>query len=172
MHRLPPTAFAFRLVRPRVLRALGREDWKMLVLPAFLTRRSPIKAWMYAAFAFAVLCTRLARWVRFARSQACSRHFLKNVKKMSFFYSKRPPSLPKTEVFHEKNCLFLLKKTTQPRKKLNFCIKKWQKVDKKNDQKEEKPPLNFWSFAWKIENRPTFGDFEKKKSRPPTSSNF
>ena len=29
-----------------------------------------------------------------------------------------------------------------------------------------------WSFAWKIENSPTFGDFEKKNCRPPTSPNF
>ena len=26
-------------------------------------------------------------------------------------------------------CTFLLKKTTQPRKKLKFFIKKWQKID-------------------------------------------
>lgn len=52
VHRLPPTAFAFRLVRARALRVLASEDWKRLVLPAFLRRRSPIKAWMYAASAF------------------------------------------------------------------------------------------------------------------------
>ena len=52
------------------------------------------------------------------------RHFLKNLKKWSFFYSKRAPSPAKTEVLHEKSFLFLLKKTSQPRKKLKFCMKK------------------------------------------------
>ena len=34
---------------------------------------------------------------------ACAviRHFLKNLKKMPFFYSKRPPIPAKTEVLHE-----------------------------------------------------------------------
>ena len=36
---------------------------------------------------------------------------------------KTPPSPAKTEVLHEKKCIFLLKKTTQPRKKLKFCMK-------------------------------------------------
>ena len=49
---------------------------------------------------------------------------------------KRPPSPPKTEVLHEKNCLFLLKNSTQPRKKLQFYMKKCQKIDKKRYQKE------------------------------------
>jgi len=42
---------------------------------------------------------------------------------------KRAPSPAKTEVLHEKKSFFLLKKTTQPLKKQNFCIKKWQKND-------------------------------------------
>ena len=29
-----------------------------------------------------------------------------------------------------------------------------------HNQNEQKPPLNFWIFAWKIKNRPTYGDFE------------
>ena len=37
----------------------------------------------------------------------------------------------------------------------------------KNDKKKEKPPLNFWSFAWKIENRPAYKDFEKKNNLDP-----
>ena len=48
-----------------------------------------------------------------------------------FFYSKRPTSPPKTEVLLEKNCLFLLKKSSQPRKKLKFCMKRRQKSAKK-----------------------------------------
>ena len=140
------------------------------------------------------------------------RHFLKNLKIVSFFYSKRASSPPKTEVLPEKQCLFLLKKTSQPRKKQKFCMKKWQKIDKKRYQKEHPPPqkreflhkkMSFftqkehpasqkievlhekmtknwqkkvpkrapspaktWSFAWKIENRPTSGDFEKKILNP------
>ena len=54
---------------------------------------------------------------------------------------KRAPNPAKTEVLHEKKCLFLPKKTTQPRKKLKFCMKKCQKNDKKIDPKKEKPPL-------------------------------
>ena len=52
------------------------------------------------------------------------RHFLKNLKKLSSFYSKRAPSPEKTEVLHEKKYIFLPKKTTQPRKKMKFCMKK------------------------------------------------
>ena len=55
--------------------------------------------------------------------------------KMTKKVPKRPPSTAKTEVLHEKNVFFLLKKTTQPRKKLKFGMKKCQKIDKKIDQK-------------------------------------
>ena len=53
---------------------------------------------------------------------------------------KRPPSPAKTEVLYEKNCLFLLKKTSQPHKKLNFCMKNDKKVPKKGTQKSTQPP--------------------------------
>jgi len=43
---------------------------------------------------------------------------------MSFFFSKRPRTHPKTEVLLEEKCLILLKKTSQPRKKIKFCMKK------------------------------------------------
>ena len=106
-------------------------------------------------------------------------HFLKNLKKVSFFYSKRAPSLPKTDVLHEK-CVFfyskrppspaknwnfalkmtksfqkehpapkklkfclvfcLLKNTSQPHKKLKFCMKKWQKINKKVPPKKYPAP--------------------------------
>ena len=89
---------------------------------------------------------------------------------------KRPPSPAKTEVLYEKNCLFLLKKTSQPRKKLKFCMKKWQKNDKKRYQKEHPAPQNLifcmkkkfffyskrpptlaknWIFAWKNDKKLT-----------------
>ena len=29
-----------------------------------------------------------------------------------------------------------------------------------------------WSFVWKTKNRPTYGDFGRKKSWPQTSPNF
>ena len=38
--------------------------------------------------------------------------------------------------------------------------------------KKRKNQGKSWSFAWKIKNRPTCSDFEKKKSRPLTSQNF
>merc|ERR1712243_514192 len=62
------------------------------------------------------------------------RLFLKNLKKMYFFYSKRPPSPAKADVSHEKKCRFLLKKTIQPRKKMNFCMKNDKKMTKKTTQ--------------------------------------
>ena len=50
--------------------------------------------------------------------------FKKNDKKMTKNVPKRLPTPAKTEVLHEKKCLFLLKKATQPRKKLKYCMKK------------------------------------------------
>ena len=61
------------------------------------------------------------------------------MKKNVFFYSKRPPSPAKSWSFEWK------------------MPKNWQKIDQKN----EKPPQKTRSFAWKIENCPTYGDFEK-----------
>ena len=40
----------------------------------------------------------------------------------------------------KKNVFFYSKKTSQPRKKLKFCMKKWQKNDKKRYQKEHPAP--------------------------------
>ena len=79
---------------------------------------------------------------------------------------ERAPSPAKTEVLHEQKCIFLLKKTTHPRKKLKFCMKKCQKIEKKIDQKNHPAPQKTRSFAWKIENRPTYEDFEKKNLDP------
>ena len=147
--------------------------------------------------------------------------FLKNLKKLPFFYSKRASSPAKTEVSHEKNCLFWLKKTSQPRKKQKFCMTKWQKYRQKSSQKEHPAPQKLklckkkkfifylkrppnpaknssfawkndkkltknwpkipsspaktWSFARIIENRPTYGDFERgfwKKIPTPNFTNF
>ena len=85
-------------------------------------------------------------------------------KKLSFFTLKHLPASQKTEIVHEKmtknwqkraptpaktwsfawkNCLFLLKNTTQPRKKLKFCMKKWQKIDKKGTKKSIQPRKNW-----------------------------
>ena len=47
-------------------------------------------------------------------------------------------------------------------KKKRKMTKNWLKVD----QKKEKPLQKTWSFAWKIENRPTYEDFEKKNPNP------
>ena len=62
-------------------------------------------------------------------------------KKKFFFYSKRPPN---------------------PAKNSNFAWKNDKKLTKKLTQKKKNHLKNTWSFAWKIENRPTYGDFEKK----------
>ena len=59
-------------------------------------------------------------------------------KKMSFFTQKYLPASQKTEMLHGK------------------MTKNWQKSSPK---KAPSPPKN-WSFAWKIEKRPTIGDFE------------
>ena len=40
-----------------------------------------------------------------------------------FVTQKEHPARQKLKCFHEKNSIFLLKKTTQPRKKLKFCMK-------------------------------------------------
>ena len=48
----------------------------------------------------------------------------KNDKKLTKKVPKRLPRPAKTDVLHEKNLSFSLKKTTQPRKKLRLWIKK------------------------------------------------
>ena len=85
---------------------------------------------------------------------------------MYFFYSKRPPTPAKTEVLHEKNVFFLLKKTTQPRKKLKFGMKKCQKIDKKIDQKMKNHLKNpkFCMKNWKSSY--LLGFWKKKMSTP------
>ena len=66
--------------------------------------------------------------------------FKKNDKKMTKTVPKRPPSPAKADVLHEKKCRFLLKKSTQPRKKLKFCLKKCKKNDQKIDPKNHPAP--------------------------------
>ena len=72
----------------------------------------------------------------------------------------------------------LTKESTQPRKKSEVLheklkivlpmgiLKNWQKSAKKRYQKEQQALQKLWSFAWKIENRPTYEDFEKKNLDP------
>ena len=67
----------------------------------------------------------------------------------------RPTSPAKTEVLHKKHGLFLLKNTTQPRKKPEVLREKMTKNGQKRYQKEHPAPLKARSFAWKIKNRPT-----------------
>ena len=105
--------------------------------------------------------------------------------------AERPPSPAKTKFLHEKNNIFLslptinfatdlllpwfqslgtkrqkiskkchfFKKSTQLLKKLKkiLFIFNWCDIFFYIKQLEKS-----WSFAWKIENRPTYGDFEKK----------
>ena len=65
-------------------------------------------------------------------------------KKLSFFTQKYLPAPQKTEILQEK------------------MTKKWQK----SSPKRARTQARTWSFAWKIENRPTYGDFEKKNLDP------
>ena len=51
-------------------------------------------------------------------------------------------------------------------------MKKCQKNDKKIDQRKHPTPQKIRSFAWKIENRPTYGDFEKKNWKKIQTPNF
>ena len=89
-------------------------------------------------------------------------------------------------------CFFLLKKTSQPRKKLKFCMKKWQKNDKKRYQKEHPAPQNLifcmkkkfffyskrsptlaknWIFAWKYDKKLTKKG-TKKSTQPRKNWSF
>ena len=61
-----------------------------------------------------------------------------HLKKLSFFTQKYLPAPQKTEILQEK------------------MTKKWQK----SSPKRARTQARTWSFAWKIENRPTYGDFE------------
>ena len=65
--------------------------------------------------------------------------------KMTKNVPKRLPTPAKTEVMHEKKCLFLLKKTTQPRKKLKYCMKKMKKNPDPQLHQMFKPITNFFS---------------------------
>ena len=85
---------------------------------------------------------------------------------MPFFYSKRPPSPLKTEVLHEKACLFLLKKTSQPIKKLNFRMKKLQKSAQKRYQKEHPAPQKPEVLHEKLKTALPRGILKKKSLRP------
>ena len=79
---------------------------------------------------------------------------------------KRAPSPPKTWSFISKNCLFLLKNTSQPRKKLKFCKKKWPKNDKKVPPKEHPAPQKPEVLHEKLKIVLPMGIL-KKKSPPP-----
>ena len=75
-------------------------------------------------------------------------HLRKMTQKSQKKVSKRAPSPAKTEVLHENIVFLLLKKTSQPRKKLKFCMKNGKKTTKKGTKKSTQPRKN-WSFAWK-----------------------
>ena len=83
----------------------------------------------------------LARFARFgppgSPTLGLRRHFLKNLKKSHFFYSKRPPSPAKTEVLYEKKCRFLTKKDLPASQKTEFLH---EKMTKKCQKKVPKRP--------------------------------
>ena len=84
-------------------------------------------------------------WQRYQKDHPSPQKVKFCIKKIVVFTQKDPPASQKTEVVHEKNDTKSAKKytikSTHPRKKT-------------------------WSFEWKIENRPTYGDFEKKNPDP------
>ena len=99
-------------------------------------------------------------------------------KKLSFFTLKDLPASQKSEIVHEKmttNWQKRYRKEHPPPQKPEVLHEKMTKNGQKRYQKEHPAPLKSTSFAWEIENRPTYGDFDKKKmkkkSRPPTSPN-
>merc|ERR1711980_27741 len=97
-----------------ILRGFGTERARLGTFRFFCTERARLGT-------FRGLGTERARLGTFNQtSQKTEIWHEKMTKKVP----KRPPSPAKTEVLHEKKCLFLLKNTTQPRKKLKFCIKK------------------------------------------------
>ena len=100
-------------------------------------------------FSRTIFCTIDLAWSSFNLD---SKKTKKKLKKISFFYSKRPPSPAKTEVLYEKNCLFLLKKTSQPRKKLNFCMIKNDKKSAKKGTKKSTYLLKGFFFKVLDEN--------------------
>ena len=69
--------------------------------------------------------------------------------------------------FAKKNCLFWLKKTSQPPKKKKFCMKKWQKIDKKSSQKEHPAPQKL-----KFCKKKKFFFYSKRPPNPAKNSNF
>ena len=114
---------------------------------------------------------RIARFARFPSLRIARKYalhlvacttFFKKSKKYVDFCSKRALSPAKNKILHEKYYLFT-EKTTHPPKKLNFCMK-----NDKIDQKDHPAAQKTWHFAWKIKNRPTYGDFKIF----PTTPNF
>merc|ERR1712243_408793 len=99
-----------------ILRGFDTERGRLGTFRGFCTERARLDT-------FRGLGTERARLGTF-NPNLSFRHFLKNLKKMYFFYSKRASSPRKSEVLYEKKCRFLLKKTIQPRKKLKLCNKK------------------------------------------------
>ena len=57
-------------------------------------------------------------------------------------------------------CFFFTQKDLPASQKTEILHEKWQKNDKKKVPKRAPSPVKNWSFAWKIENRPTYRDFE------------
>ena len=84
-----PLAFAMRVIA-RALRALANKG---LNVQGFRICR--FTAWVCA------LRARRTLWICFQGASRAFRHFIQNLKKVSFFYSKRAPSSAKTEVLHE-----------------------------------------------------------------------
>ena len=98
------------------------------------------------------------------------------MKKTVFFYSKIPPCLPKNWNCAWKNDKKKWQKRYQkehpPPHKPEVLHEQMRKNWQKKYQKEHPAPLKTWTVAWKIKNRPTHGDFEKKNWKKIPNPNF
>merc|ERR1711973_333838 len=91
-----------------ILRGFGTERARLGTFRGFCTERARLGT-------FRGLGTERARLGTF-NPNLSFRHFLKNLKKLYFFYSKRAPNPAKTEVLHEKNFFFYPKRPPNPAK--------------------------------------------------------
>ena len=92
-------------------------------------------------------------------------------KKSTKKFPKRASSPAKSEVLQKKKCLFYLKRPPSPAKNSSVAWKNDKKLTK-NWPKNPSSPAKTWSFEWKFENRPTYGDFEKKNLDPQLQQTF
>ena len=87
------------------------------------------------------------------------------MKKWQKMYQKDYPPPQKLKFCMKKNVFFYSKRPPSPAKSWSIAWKNDKKLTK-SWPKKWKTTCKTRSFAWKIENRPTYGDFEKKNLDP------